>query len=225
MQKEPFLARTFFERDYITGKASRVIRPFNLKPGTRVLILARKSGRERGNNLCDQEANLREIVDDENAKVVGTFAYKGSGFDPLVGAAAIRAKRLGADVILAETTDRFVRNHSYHSSKRPALQATDRELASMARDAEGVPLMTHLHPDASPSEVRSYQSKRGQRYKRRKGGRPENRTAGYKKRRQEKKLGLVLWLHRHGWSRRRIAAKPMVSVPKSTVDEWIQRYG
>lgn len=218
---EELLLRHVFERQYEAGKASRVILPFALKPKMRVLIKARKSGRERGNNLCEQVANLRDVVEGVGAIVVGVLAYTGSGFDSWTGATAVRAKRLGADVILAETTDRFVRNRSYHSKKRPMLQATERELAQLARDADGVPLMAHLHPDATPGEVRSYHTKRGQRYKGRKGGRPAAERPGYKKQRFNQCEERAFELYQFHYSLDSIAER--LGVSRSTVWDWIQR--
>jgi hypothetical protein len=231
MLTNDFFAQATFESYFKAGKASRFIRLFDLKPGDRVYLVLRVSNCERERNLIDQEVNLRRLVEAVGAIVVGVYRISISGRDPYwLGYAARQAQKLGATVLLAESTDRFIRNRYYHSSKhnRKNLQATEKQLEELAYWTRGMKLMTHLHPDASPSEVRSYQSKRGQREKRRKGGRPKNRTAGYKKRRQEEKIGLVLWLHRNNpqkWSVRRIAEKPMVNVPKSTVHEWIQKYG
>lgn len=81
------------------------------------------------------------------------------------------AKRENA-TILAESTDRYIRNPGYHSKDMPDLQATDVDLRELTRWAEGVTLTTLLGPDAPPTEVRSYQQKRGQAAKGRKGGRP-----------------------------------------------------
>ncbi len=206
------------------GKASRIIQPFSVTPGDLIVLALRKSGRERGFNLDDAESNLRRAVESKGGVVVEVVRHVGSGFYPFwVARAAAISKQHGA-TLLAESTDRFIRHPGYHSNDFADAQAREVELLELERDADGVRLMTHLHPDATPREVRSYQSKRGQREKGRMGGRPINRTPGYKKKRQQEKIGLVLWLHRRGWSIRRIAAERMVGVPKSTVSEWIQKH-
>jgi hypothetical protein len=222
MQRSRGLQRAFAE-EYISGKASKYIRKFKLRPGDRVMILARKSNRETGNNLGDQGENLRRVIEAAGAITAGLYKYRSRGYEHQVEVAAYQAKQLGATILLAETTDRIVRNSHYHSKKRPDLQATDEQLARVVLDARcyDIKLMTHLDPDATPGEVRSYQSKRGQRLKSRKGGRKAHHP---KKHRKEKKLKLVLFLHGQGWSVRRIANKGKVSVPKSTVWEWIQKY-
>jgi hypothetical protein len=225
MAQERFSVAKWVDAQFTTGKASRVVRPFEVHPGDRLVLCVRVSNRERRRNLVDAEASLRRAVESAGGIVVGVMPHVGSGTDPFwVGAAALMAKRRRATVLLAESTDRFVRNKYYHSVDFPDVQATEAELKELARCAGGMPLMTLLHPDASPSEVRSYQSKRGQWAKRRKGGRPRSKRPGYKKLRKKEKLGLVLWLHRRDWPVREIAAKPMVSVPKSTVHEWIHKY-
>ena len=222
MKPKLILVRPFAD-EYIGGQAILYILAFCLRPGDRVMILARKSGCERGNNLDDQVENLRRIIEATGAVVVGVYEYTSRGYEHRVSYAACRAKQLGATILLAETTDRIVRNLHYHSVKRPDLQATDEQLAEVARDAGwcGIKLMTHLDPDAPPEEVRSYQTKRGQRLKGHKGGRRAHQP---KKHRKEKKLGLVLFLHRRGWTLGEISRKRMVGVAKSVVHEWVQKY-
>ncbi len=187
MKAKPKLVRAFAE-EYIAGQASRYIRRFKLRPSDRVMILARKSNRECGNKLDNQVENLRRIIVAAGAIVVGVYRYTSHGYEHQVGCAAYRAKQKAATILLAETTDRIVRNSRYHSVKQPNLQATKEQLAEVARDADhyGIKLMTHLDPDATPGEVRSYQSKRGQRLKFRKGGRPAHQPKKHIRRRSSR---------------------------------------
>src|SRR5436305_635694 len=98
-------ARGLLERESPKYKPSQVIRPFHLKPGDKVLIVKRVSNRERRSNLDDQHANLNNVVVAAGATVVGSYPYVGSGRDPFwIQKAAQRARKLGANVILAETT-------------------------------------------------------------------------------------------------------------------------
>jgi hypothetical protein len=222
MKRERLFHYDFFPR-YKPGNFTKVARSFDEEmPHDKVFLIERVSGCERKRNLKDQDANLRSAIKPVGAKVVGRFAIQVSGTDPFwLWKAAQQAKRVGATVLLAETTDRFIRHPSFHSVLRPNYQATDEQLKELVEATQGMRLITHLDPDASPSEVRSYQRKRGQRFKRNKGGRPKNRTAGYMTRRWEDLHRKVEWLAKHDWSVRRIAAK--VKVPKSTVDEWIRK--
>jgi hypothetical protein len=125
MKRKRQLFRAFAD-EYIAGIAAQYILLFILlRPGDRVMILARKSGCERGNNLDEQVANLRRIIEAAGAIVVGVYRYTSRGYEHQVGCAAYRAKQLGATILLAESTDRIVRNLHYHSDKRPDLRATD----------------------------------------------------------------------------------------------------
>jgi hypothetical protein len=216
------LASELFAVECGNEVASDLIRSFDeLTPADRVFLLKRVSGRERRANLKDQDANLREVVEPVDTIIVGQYEFVGSGFDPYwVYEAAQQAKAAGATVLLAETTDRLIRHHVFHSVRRPDAQANSRQLRELLEAADGIPLMTHLHPDAAPKEVRSYQRKRGQKYKGKKGGRPKNGTPGRLKRRRDETQRRVLWLHECGWSIRWIAAKR--TIPKSTVQRWIQ---
>ena len=178
-RSERLSARKWVDSENRAGKASRYIRPFRIRPGDRVLLVLRVSKVENREHLEDQETNLRRRVKSKGGTMVGIRRYVGSGFDPCwVGRAVKKARYLGATILLAETTDRLIRHREYHSVKNPDAQATEEQLQELAGYAGGMILMTHLHPEASPREVRGYQSKRGQREKGRKGGRPKKRRYG-----------------------------------------------
>lgn len=202
------------------GKASTLIKPFCVTGGDLIVLALRKSGRERGTNLSDAETSLRQLVASQGGTVVGVVRHVGSGFYPFwVGRAATIAKPLGAK-ILAESTDRLIRHPGYHSNNYPDAQAREGELQELQRDADGVPLMTHLHPDATPEEVRSYQRKRGQREKKRHGGRPKLKRTGQKKRSREIWIGRVRQLRiRYGKSLREIATQ--TGKPLTTIKRWL----
>jgi len=127
----------------------------------------------RNGNLADQETNLRRKANRLGAEVVGVVGHVGSGTDPYwVGRAVAIAEKHEAK-LYAETTDRFVRHPAYHSKDNPNAQARESELRDLAWWADGVVLTTDLDPNASPWESRSYQRKRGQRFKGNRGGRPK----------------------------------------------------
>jgi hypothetical protein len=80
--------------------------------------------------------------------------------------------------------------------------------------------MTLLPPNATLKQVERYRSKRGQRIKCAKGGRPRATPPGQKKRRRVEFLPRVLRLRRKGWSIRRIGAR--LQLPTMTVSDWIK---
>ena len=79
------------------------------------------------------------------------------------------APRYGA-IIVAESTDRYLRHHDYHADT--TLLPTVGQFEDLKARAQGVTLATVLPPDATKAEVSSHQKKRGQRAKGNKGGRP-----------------------------------------------------
>lgn len=176
----------YVERCFRAGQASLCIHKYDeLRPGDKVMLVVCVSWRDRAtkrqNNLADQERNLRRHVEARGAEVVGVHRWIGPRYDSdCVLAIVSGAKRRGAKYLLAETTDRLVRHQLFHSVKRPNLQATDGQLQEVADAADGLLLMTHLDPDATPSEVRSYQRKRGQWAKGNKGG--GSKRKGYDRR-------------------------------------------
>ncbi len=160
----------------LPGKASSFIgHAINeIKPGDLVLLCCRVSRhtQEYSGNLADQEKNLRTRAEKLGVTVIEVFTHVGSGCDPYwLALPAEKAKQLGAK-LFAETTDRLIRHPGYHSGRWPNAQARNTELEDLRWWTSGVILTTDLNPDAIPSEVRSYQRKRGQVAKGNKGGRP-----------------------------------------------------
>jgi hypothetical protein len=103
------------------------------------------------------------------------FADVASGWKwdcrPGLRAAIRRAKKEGA-IIVAESTDRFIRSKAFHTKNNPGAQPTQDEFLMLQRKADGVQLATILPPDTPWREVRGHQSRRGQNGKQRRGGRP-----------------------------------------------------
>jgi len=185
---------------------SDYIKPFrSIRAGDRVWLWVRVSSvlqYANGNHL-DQEAYLRKVVDAVGAYVAGVthFTGRASEADESLEEAADRAAAAGA-VLLAESTSRFARHPSYHSKRHPNLIAGPRELRHLRYICGDTLLVTWLNPNASGSEERAHQSKRGQQQKGKKGGRP---TPGFKKRLGRILLSKVFWFSLVGYSVRRIA--------------------
>src|SRR5690348_6913412 len=118
MKRKRLLARTQLFAEYKSGKAIRFIRSFKLRPGQLVYLICRVSNCQRRRNRDDQEANLHEAVEATGAIVVDLYRIVISGRNPYwLRQAAHEAREAGATVMLAETTDRFIRNRYFHSKK------------------------------------------------------------------------------------------------------------
>lgn len=207
-------------REYEPGRASKYICPFSLRPQDRVLHVPRVSGREHRRNLIDQRQNLRDVIRSTPARIVGNHEIATSGQDPnWLYEVVDKARDVGANVILAESTDRLIPYWHFHSNDRPNLQATDQPLREVAKIAGDITLMCHFHPDATPKEVRRYQRKRGQKCKCKKGGR---KSPGYKKRRRCKLKIRVIQLLKQVEGNREIGRT--LGVSESTVRRWRKRY-
>jgi hypothetical protein len=141
------------------------------------------------------------------------------GARPKLDKAAKLARKRDA-VLVALNTSRFVRNKQDWRDTPRDFEFED--LMSLVGNAK---IATLHHPDENTDsgDGKSADIKRGQKAKNATPGRPKNRTAGYKKRRYEEKIGLVMFLHQRDWSVRDIANKGMVSVPSSTVGDWIRK--
>lgn len=196
-----------------------------ITPGTPVLLVCRVShgGQNATGNNGDQEAAMRLAVEKRGGNVIGVEAFVGRAPDAeawLYGVAN-KAARAGA-VLLAESTSRFTRPHRYLPKHRPHLVAGANELRNLRLICGAVPLVTVLPPDASWKEERAYQSKRGQRQKNMKGGRPANLNPGYKKRRREKLLPEVWRLWEEGYGYRAIAKA--LGTDHRNVQRWVGRF-
>lgn len=205
-------------RLYVRGRASKYIRSFDsLRRGDKVVLCCRKSTRDKNGSLQDQINHLRGAAERFGLIVVHEkYEDELSGWDPfwLAHAAAI-AKQHGA-VLLAECTNRFIRHFSYDPTVKwkARLQASDFELQDLAWWADGVPLVTHLYPDASPNEERAYQTRRRAAHKR--GGRPSK--PGYKKRIRLRLRKHAVQMRHDGKSLNQIARA--LNQPRSTVQDW-----
>lgn len=205
------------------GRASDYISPIEtMQPGDRVMLCCRVTTQGQEANLKDQEANLRSVAVGCGAKVVEVFTHVGTGYDTdWLWRAAEAARKHGAK-LLAESANRLIRHPCYDSKSWPDAQARESDLWELRQATEGITLVTHLHPDATPGEERAYHTKRGQREKGRKGGRPTKQKPGDKKRRRDELLPRVLRLHERGATLGDIAAR--TGVPRSTVQDWIAKH-
>jgi DNA invertase Pin-like site-specific DNA recombinase len=175
-------------------------------------------------NYLDQWRKLRKGIKKLGAKVGKAFwdVDYGCNVDrPGLKNAIAWAKAKPGRILVAETTDRWLRHPEFGRSNLKALP-TEAQFEELLELADGVLLATLWHPDLPPGKVRSRQIKRGHSEKGNRGGRPRTETPGDKKRWREKKLPLVLYWHKREGSRREIAAA--TGVPFNTVARWIRQY-
>lgn len=215
----------------VPGKASNYIKYFEQlireQPDLKVVLFGRVSAcmQNHKGNLNDQLVSLRRAVEKYKVPIVCEFKEIGSGWwheRERLQAAARRAFDERA-VILAESTDRFIRSIYYDTKKNPSAQPSSLEYEELLRVTTGVTLATMLHPDTPWKEVRSHQSKRGQQIKGNSGGRPKVNKPGYKKQRRLEKLSQVLQLRINGASWEDINA--LTGVAKTTAADWVRKYG
>jgi hypothetical protein len=205
------------------------VRSFEVRyPGELILLVCRESGHQqnRNGNLRDSEANLRKVVQEAGGIVAGVLSHIGPGWNCfwLIEAFA-KARDMGIKKFLAETPCRYVRSREFHSMNNPDAQAGPQEWKILQEIAGlyGITLMTHIHPDSSPQEIREYHQQRGREEKRRVEGRKMG-GKDHKKVKRQKRGYLVrakaerLWTE--GWSMNRIAAE--LGVTKSHVQYWVR---
>lgn len=154
------------------GVASLIMRhfPTDYQPGRGVLICARESHEQNRNHLTGQIIEQWETCKLNGAPVIGVLSGVFVGYvnDPVwqtrILKAAEMARRHDA-ILLATEPNRFIRNASCRCNDKELwdLQASETELNFLRLLTSGVDLMTLCHPDVSPSEERSRQTKRGQR--------------------------------------------------------------
>jgi DNA invertase Pin-like site-specific DNA recombinase len=194
----------------------------DLQPGDAVILCLRVSKRaqKKTGNLEDQKRHLRRVVAERGARVVGLIPHEGPGWDFswLIPALA-KAKECGAK-LLAESVSRFVRSKEYHSSKNPESQPSELQLESLRVLSDGVSLVTALDPNASPAEERSWQTKRGQMFKDRRGGRPLSNSPGYKLALRHRLKPLARQMRADGASVGEIVKH--TGVARSTVRDWVR---
>lgn len=198
-------------------------RPFihsftELQAGDKVILVACVSWRDRKTNLVDQLANLRHHVEFSGAIVVARYRYIGQRYSPKWFKRALRKlDGFGADWLVAETSCRFARTRLYDCKKNPDAQAEPKLFRALQR-LSGDRLMTHLNPDATNSQIRSYQRRRGQQFKGKFGGRPLKIRYGPRYLKSPEAVDQVMRLRDQGVPWRRIAK--IVDRSQSTIRGW-----
>jgi len=189
-----------------------------------VVLYCRVSGRcqNRKGTLKRQERKARQVLKRYGIVVVACYGEVESGWRrddrPRLMAAIARARELGVPLV-AESVDRFIRSEHFNDETNQGALPTDLDFEDLVRLANGVTLLTLLHPDADPEAVHWYQQNRGQEGTGNKGGRPRKKQPGYKKQRRLKLLPRVREMRLAGASLGQIAKQ--TTLPRSTVQGWV----
>lgn len=204
------------------GTAGEYIRRLAEINAQSVVLFCRVSRTDQRTHLDDQQNALTKEAESRGlavAKVIRSIG-SGAGSDRTALEVAIELARENEAVVLAESTDRFLRAADY-SKKNQHRTASVSEFEQLAELADGVTLATMIDPDMTPGEVRGYQTKRGQHASGTKGGRPRKIRPGYKKARRLEKQPEVLKLRGQGRTLKQISE--ITGVPVRTVCYWIMR--
>jgi Putative ATPase subunit of terminase (gpP-like) len=197
-----------------------------LEPGKPTIVVARETTRERKANLNDQEKNLRRRVTTRSARVVDTIGYIGSAKKPWIDQAIwdcfhkrevnplALAKKLGARLVF-EDLSRVIRHPAFDAGSNVDVEPTPKQIDELRHSLRGVRLMLDLPADATQSQIRSYQRKRGIWAKK-----PEH----YQPRWNQclEVVAKALQLHEKGWSYSEIAKA--VRRRRATIQTWCRNY-
>ena len=216
---EPGADKTGIASDYISDIRSP-------KRGQRVVIYCRVSGRdqERSQNLSDQGENLKNESKQRGFVVVEIISEVASGWkedrDGLLRAVEIAREKKA--IVVAESVTRFIRSRDYNSVTNWNAKPTVADYNRLQLETDGVELATLINPDATPEEIRSYETKRGKKSKGNPGGRPKKCSPGYKKRERQMYLPKVLELYKQNKNIAAIARS--VNLKYDTVYSWIVKF-
>ena len=212
-----------------TGRASDYLHHaevyYRQHPDMQAVIYIRESGRKarQTRNHINHKRVQRDWLEKQNIPIlVEPFFEVISGRDLSSNRKAflqaVEFARKNNAVIITTCANRYLRNANMQSDIPP----TQHEFETLLELADGVPLLTLLHPDLPPSRVRSKLTKLGQRIKCNKGGRPPKKRAGYKNKQRETFLPVALQYYYSGKCISEIAR--LIGVPRSTVDRWIKKH-
>ena len=212
---EPGADKIGIASDYISDIRS-------LKSGQRVVIYCRvsTSDQERKRNLNEQVKNLIREVEQLGFIIIITFREVGAGWQEYRDVLMYAAEHaLAKDAVLvAESCTRFTRNKDYNSKTNWKVRPTQADYRRLQRDTHGVKLATLINPDATPEEIRSFETKRGKKAKSKLGGRPKKQAGRGDPERKEMMLPKVKWMIWTGGSLKNIAS--ILGVSHTTVMKW-----
>jgi hypothetical protein len=149
----------------------------DVSAGTKVFIVARvsKSDQRLHRNLDEQKQVMEAACEKRDLLVMGTnriqvMSGRHKFWMDRMTQAATEARERGATVLVAESTDRLLRSEFFDPSKYPNATPTPDDWERLHAHIGNLEIATLVRPSTRPHGIRSYQRKRGQRFKS-KGGR------------------------------------------------------
>jgi hypothetical protein len=214
------------------GTAADFIQPFHVEPGDKFVLVLRVSTSEqtKHGSLLGQSTHLSKAVRQRGGEVLASLPYEWSGrgitwLEELTDVTQL-ARRHHA-TILGATTDRLLRAFWFRGNHLVLweAQAQRHELQDLEQATLGVPLMTYLHPDATPTACKSLLTTWGQEATGQTGGRPRRPRPGYRQDRRERWQDQVRKLHREGWSVRdtaeHVSQAEGVRISHTAIAKWL----
>lgn len=155
-------------------KASDVVYPLRMMDALSYVGIpcCRVSSETQAERLCllDQERNIIEAMERFGQTATKSFCRTIKGDDLSWLEEPVKyAKEIGNGAIVFDDMTRSIRPAEFYRGNRNA-SLTPQELEKLDKILKGFPAFSVLHPDANSSEIRSHQTKRGQRQKGKTGG-------------------------------------------------------
>ena len=124
--------------------------------------------------------------------------------------------------ILATSKDRYLRNISYHPSKKPDAEPKNNECEELKKITGDITLTTYLNPNMSWKKVRSNHTIWAHNFRMKKVGRPIMKKPGWTKKRFETEWPYVKQLFKEGKTPTEISR--LRKIPRQTIVDWLNKY-
>jgi hypothetical protein len=128
-----------------------------------VILQARVSRPAQAGHLTDVLAYLRSVAKRAGVQIVGEVGRVVQGWRDLRDREDLEEARSLAiehgGFVLAESTSRLLRSSDFHPWDREGAMPSVRQFCELTRLFHPVELVTAVHPDASPAEVKRHESK------------------------------------------------------------------
>jgi hypothetical protein len=223
---------------YAPGDPLRITKSIDqLQPKSLVCLLERESYETQGENLPDQDRNLRREMNTRGHTVVGVYPHRiRSGADigelwNVADYARKLSKQYGRKVYpVAESFDRVIRNKHFHSAKNRRAVPTFADVRYAQMMLRGEIIYTVESPTSTNEQQHGAHIKRGQRCKGRRGGRQlKKHTPGYRKKRLAKGLHKALkyrLVRGLSWRQivKRLRRKYQIEISLSGLRKWIKTH-
>ena len=193
-------------------------------PDMVAILYCRVSHRSQKEHLTTYENILRTELKRLGVPVLDCYSEIVSGWEfnrYKLKMAVSKAQDDPRAVILATSTDRFLRASKYKKEK-PDTLPTVADFESLLEETGDVPLLTLLNPDMSPRKAHTMEIKWGKEANGKVNvGRPKKKKPGYKKKHRQLNIERARELYDSGVSIRDIGSE--LETPSSTVHGWLNR--